>query len=430
MFQHRAQDYMILKKYFTLPSALIQIIIASAFISSGAHASEVEPVPVIASSTPISIVDKNSAANVEIVPRTTLHVGDSVGSATFGIFCIKETKLVMKDLNANMTALSRAAYKTMKENGYKRFERNESAFDSQEAKSADFKLGATVKEFRDVTCRSGTDATGAVYYKVFWELFSSSRQKVVFSTTTEGSFQATSSVKISEMVENAGINATKNLLASKEFVAAFLADASPVMQVNQAVLEPITILNSIPLKGGVPKNIDVLRNAVVTVETAAGWGSGFYVDNEGYIITNHHVVQNEKFVRIRLANGTELVGEVLRKDAGRDVALIKTTPFDGTSLAVRMTPGLTAEDVYAIGSPRSKGLAGTVTKGILSADRVIDNQHFLQGDVAITFGNSGGPLIDAEGFVIGISTKVIPGTALNFFIPITDALKKLSMDVR
>ncbi len=121
--------------------------------------------------------------------------------------------------------------------------------------------------------------------------------------------------------------------------------------------------------------------------------------------------------------------EVLRRDAIRDVALIKTNPIGGTSLPIRTTQSAAAEEVYAIGSPKSKELAGTVTKGILSADRISNNQNFLQSDVAITNGNSGGPLIDAKGFVIGISTQGIPGTALNFFIPIMDALKKLAIDL-
>ncbi len=94
--------------------------------------------------------------------------------------------------------------------------------------------------------------------------------------TTEGSFASTASMKLSELSENAGVNATNNMLASKEFVSAFMADTPAAAPTGQPALDPILLLNAAPLKGGVPQNIDTLKNAVVTVETGSGWGSGFF----------------------------------------------------------------------------------------------------------------------------------------------------------
>ena len=90
---------------------------------------------------------------------------------------------------------------------------------------------------------------------------------------------------------------------------------------------------------------------MVTIETAAGSGSGFYIDR--YLLTNQHVVGDSKFVKVRTATGRELPGEVLRVDARRDVALLKTesTPFD--PLAIRTGETHVGEDVYAVGSPEA-----------------------------------------------------------------------------
>ncbi len=91
-----------------------------------------------------------------------------------------------------------------------------------------------------------------------------------------------------------------------------------------------------------------------------------------------------------------------------------------------------AEEVYSIGSPLGKSLAGTVSRGILSAtDRTFENKTFLQSDVNVTHGNSGGPLIDTKGAVIGISQSGFPANGnLNFFIPINEALKKLAVEIQ
>ena len=89
------------------------------------------------------------------------------------------------------------------------------------------------------------------------------------------------------------------------------------------------------------------------------------------------------------------------------------------------------ETVYAIGSPLGEALQNTMTKGIVSANRVQGGQAFIQSDVAVTHGNSGGPLLDEKGRVIGITDWGIGSDSgnlnLNFFIPIGEALKALAL---
>ena len=111
------------------------------------------------------------------------------------------------------------------------------------------------------------------------------------------------------------------------------------------------------------------------------------------------------------------------------MALLRTDPVTLPVLPLRHEEGRVGEEVYALGSPFGKVLSGTLTRGILSAKRVLEGVPYLQSDVAINPGNSGGPLIDSEGRVLGITQLQSSGQGVNLFIPIDEALEKLAVSV-
>jgi S1-C subfamily serine protease len=135
-------------------------------------------------------------------------------------------------------------------------------------------------------------------------------------------------------------------------------------------------------------------------------------------------------VRVRWPDGTDTVGEVVRADRRRDVALIKTQAR-ARPLAIRHAPATLGETVFAIGTPLDRNLAGTLTRGVVStASRIYEGQPFIQSDVGVTHGNSGGPLIDEKGAVIGLTVIGLyadQSKSLNLFIPIGEALKVLAL---
>ncbi len=161
-------------------------------------------------------------------------------------------------------------------------------------------------------------------------------------------------------------------------------------------------------------------------ETQAA-GSGFLISEDGYILTNNHVIANADKITVRLEGAVELVGKVVGTDPQSDVALIKIT--DG-----RKFPYLTLGDsdklevgewVIAIGSPF--GLDRTVTVGVVSAKGrsrmgINEYENFIQTDAAINPGNSGGPLLNIYGEVIGINTAIFSRSGgymgIGFAIPI------------
>ena len=158
----------------------------------------------------------------------------------------------------------------------------------------------------------------------------------------------------------------------------------------------------------------------------AGVGSGFVISQDGYILTNNHVVEDADQIKVKLSNGKEYEGKVVGRDPKTDLAIVKV---ERSSDLHPLTLG-NSEDlkvgswVVAIGSPF--GLEQTVTAGIVSAKgRVIGSgpyDNFIQTDASINPGNSGGPLVNMRGEVVGINTAIIPnGQGIGFAIPINTA---------
>ncbi len=153
-------------------------------------------------------------------------------------------------------------------------------------------------------------------------------------------------------------------------------------------------------------------------------GSGFIIDEKGYILTNNHVVEKASEIKVKLFDGTTYKAKVVGKDPKTDVALIKIDP-KGKKLHVAELGDSDAlqigEWVLAIGNPF--GLSYTVTAGIVSAKgRVIGEgpyDNFIQTDASINPGNSGGPLVNTQGKVVGINTAIIArAQGIGFAIPI------------
>jgi S1-C subfamily serine protease len=199
--------------------------------------------------------------------------------------------------------------------------------------------------------------------------------------------------------------------------------------------ETITLPAVPAFRGALAAHAEDVRAAVVLLEGGIGHGSGFLVSPDGHVLTNAHVVGEADRIRVRLLDGRVRAGSVLRRDRVRDVALVHI-PGDGYPvLPIRSAPVTVGETVHAIGAPLQPDLYGTLTRGVVSALRRAewDGQDYIQADVTIQGGNSGGPLVDAEGNVVGIAVSGISpspdrlSAGLNFFIPIAEALDRLGL---
>ncbi len=163
-------------------------------------------------------------------------------------------------------------------------------------------------------------------------------------------------------------------------------------------------------------------------EVPRGLGSGFIVSSDGYVLTNHHVVDGADEIYVTLTDKRELRGKLIGSDQRTDVALVKVEatnlPFMTIGDSDRLRVG---EWVLAIGSPF--GLDNTVTAGIVSAKSrdTGDYLPFIQTDVAVNPGNSGGPLINLSGEVVGINSQIYSRTGgfmgISFAIPIDEVMR-------
>jgi len=159
-------------------------------------------------------------------------------------------------------------------------------------------------------------------------------------------------------------------------------------------------------------------------------GSGFIISDDGYVITNNHVIDGVDKVFVSLHNGKDLEAKIVGKDAETDIALLKIEGDDFTPFKIGdIDKTKVGSWVVAIGAPF--GFDQTVTAGIISAKgRSVGEQYipYVQTDVAINPGNSGGPLIDMKGQVVAVNSKILStsggSNGLSFSIPID-----LAMDV-
>ena len=191
------------------------------------------------------------------------------------------------------------------------------------------------------------------------------------------------------------------------------------------------------------KNVD----AVVAINTqmqsggqyGEGAGSGFIISADGYVVTNYHVIEGATKITVLPHNGKGMAATVVGADSGNDIALLKVEGENLPYVTLGSSDALSVGDqVVAIGNPLGE-LAATLTVGYVSAkDRVVNTDgtviNMLQTDAAINSGNSGGPLFDMNGNVVGITTAKYSGDSgtgttiegLGFAIPMDDVAGMIS----
>ncbi len=201
---------------------------------------------------------------------------------------------------------------------------------------------------------------------------------------------------------------------------------------------------------GLSTGINNVYDSVVVVQNykndkSNGIGSGFIYNNDGYIMTNSHVIEGASNIKVMLMSGDAVDATIIGDDEYADIAVIKIDKKYVTKVAtLGSSESINVGDtVFTIGSPISSEYYGTVTRGILSGKNRLVNvtvessndwiMNVMQTDAAINPGNSGGPLCNANGDVIGInSMKLVQSQVegMGFAIPIEDAISYANMIVK
>lgn len=304
--------------------------------------------------------------------------------------------------------------------------------------SAEYMIGGRIVDLRGNYCHKHSwwdgrplfTYAGETYIKVEWSVLNTLTKDVIIEQATEG-------YGVQEEPNADGVYNSFSLAfaqAAEEFShnndLRKVANGESIVEANSTYDSPLTVIVSGDNKKEfLHSNIEPY---VVTIRIGSGHGSGLIVGRQGFVLTNAHVVGDAKVVQVITSLGLEVQGEVVSVNKSRDVALIKTPLKIRNAIALNTELPAIGSEIYAVGSPLKEELAMTVTKGITSALRTdpASNLNFIQGDVAISPGNSGGPLFNNQGEVIGLSVAGYKGdgfNGLNLFIPLGDALKQLNI---
>ncbi|NMM45051.1 trypsin-like peptidase domain-containing protein [Rhodospirillaceae bacterium KN72] len=315
---------------------------------------------------------------------------------------------------------------------------------------ADFQIGARIEEIRGNFCQEHHwyDAhpldsfSGEMYMRVRWAVYDVLARREVASIETEGyAIHADpESTGIFDVFLDSFGSATEALASNPAFLESIRKQSAAVQEAAAKPLsDDVLVINRVdlstkPFRDVMPQRLE----SAVVIDLGNGHGSGFLISEDGYILTNRHVVGERDSVKVRFRNGLTIDGQVIRRHQRRDVALVKV-PISGLApMPLRLEYPLPTDTVYAIGAPVMTDLQSTITKGAVSAlrnDKISNDATLpvIQADAAIHGGNSGGPLLDENGNVIGITMYTIldsdgsPTNTLNGFIPIASALEFLQI---
>ena len=172
----------------------------------------------------------------------------------------------------------------------------------------------------------------------------------------------------------------------------------------------------------------------VTIKSPLGFGSGFFLSREGLILSCYHNIKKSRPVKVFLNKGVSMEAEVVKVNPEYDLALLKLKEVESKALMIgQNSTEEIGREVFVIGTPANQALSQSVSKGIISGDRIIEEKRYLQTDASVSPGNSGGPMINKDGEVIGIvNAKVVSfGTeGIGFAIPIDIALEQLNIQIK
>ena len=333
--------------------------------------------------------------------------------------------------------------------GYKVVTPGETDLFDEHLGTADYELAAVITDARVNACGSSRGLLGRLLQgddplvsenavrgdasmTIDWQLYSRITSQVVAHVSTHGQSRLDHDVSggAARLVTDAFADNLQALAQNAEFRAA-MSSPKPFTAGFQVPGQQSRIALAGSLRTA-PRKIADATGSVVMIANELGTGSGILVSDDGYVLTNAHVVGEDKSARVRWSDGIETLAEVVRVARTRDVAIIKTNPRDRTPLAIKRGAVSPGQRVYAIGTPRKKTFQNTVSSGVVSANRVIDGLRYIQSDVSISAGSSGGALLDENGSVIGITVSHYfnegQPAGLNMVIPIGDAMDFLPLE--
>lgn len=365
-----------------------------------------------------------------------LKRGEHVGAMQGGLLCVPQSDLTWKGgrISIDSDEFTDAFKEELEKYSFKTVGDTNALFEDPSTWKSEILVAGLVKDLKANICYpmagfgNFSTAKGEAFLKVDWQIYSKLDRSVVYSVTTEGASKDNEAVAGGDTVAvlNAFSQATRNLLADSKF-RDLVSKGGQTLKETTVKSGELLVLSTVSSKQ-LTSDPAEWSDAVVTVFAGQGHGSGFAI-SDNLIMTNYHVVGEANSVAVKFSNGVQIIGKVIASNSGRDVALIKIEGSLPKRFKLERVIPPVGSDVYAIGSPLDEKFNSTISRGIVSGVREEQQKRFIQSDVNVRPGNSGGPLVNKQGEVVGVTVSgmVVKNDAqgINFFIPINDALQSM-----
>ncbi len=393
----------------------------------------------------IEVTDKSKIKPIAITKvAAKIRRGTVIGTLNVGLACVPNIpNLKIKWRSSGTISLSSEELvdvfrEELEANGWPVVGSTGDLFSGYDVSGAEVLVAAKITDIDCEMCApwggfGNWNLKGSMKMDVEWQVYSPARKTLIGTVQTQGSMNITETGDDTayELLNGSFSIAANNLIASREFLT-MVEKSSGLIQAPD-VYDNLVIDNKQNIFQTMQEAIGAAKKSTVTVRTASGHGSGFAIGDGSLILTNSHVVGEAKNVTLVTSGGISINGIVSNVSKERDVALIKIGSLRLQPLHVDIRIPESASEVFAIGSPLTEELSGTVTSGIVSGTRMMDGYQWIQCDASINPGNSGGPLLNNNGSVIGISTAGFQAAGsqvgLNLFIPIGEALNYTNLKV-
>lgn len=372
------------------------------------------------------------------------HDGRPVGTVVYGnskVDTIKwegETKIGVKDFEERFLEI-------MKQVGYRTPERQDATLFSDNSairySKPRYLVGAKVIDYHATFIQERAKVLGAGKLKgktelmLEWQVLDRATGNIVLKENTSGAARYRDKSSRSEY--------SANLVAFENALIAFLekgnfhrllkeAKGPASLDAERSVEQEIVIDDvASPTYRNSSEMIKAADKCSATISTDDGHGSGVVIDTDGYILSAYHVVEGSSEISVHLSNGLKQQAIIKAFDRKSDVVLLEITGTGYSVAPIGISDSLSlGDDLVTIGTPADLSLGQSVARGILSGKRNIDDQVYLQTDMAVSPGNSGGPVFNSNGELVGIIQRKLVGSGIEgigFAIPIEDALKALGI---
>ena len=390
----------------------------------------------------VESLDINSAASAKPIQLSKVVVklkrGEHVGAVQGGLLCVSQGDLNWKGgrLNIDSEEFTDAFKEELEKFSFKTVGDTSALFEDPNTWKSEILIASLVKDLKANICfpyagfGNFQSAKGEAFIKAEWQIYSKLDRAVVHTVTTEGAYKATEASQggVDAVILNAFTQAARNLLADEKFREIVAKGGQSIKETTFKTGEKIVVSSG--KAKALTSSVDEWKDGVVTVYAGKGHGSGFVIA-ENIVLTNHHVVGGTDHLIVKFGSGFEVKGEVVAYNSGLDIAAVRINASLPKFFKLDRNLPISGTDVYAVGTPLSDDLIGTVSKGIVSGIRHEEGRKLIQSDVNVRPGNSGGPLVTKDGLVVGVTVSGLQvkgaSQGINFFIPIADALDALKL---